>query len=326
MGGRATGGNDDGGGTRGGFSGTRVLVDGKVCSRCGEWKPLDGFQRNKTKPNGIESSCRECRNSIRRINAPTLDTQPVHIPERPLEPALLIPDCHIPNHDEKAWGLMLRAAMALRPKHIVILGDFADGETLSSHAPTQPGLQDFEAELAAVNKCLDQLDCLKAENKIYIEGNHEFRLDRYLMERAPGLYHSVKWQNVLKLHYRGWTWVPYRKSVKLGKLNLTHDTGSAGMNAHRASSKAFGGSCVIGHTHRMAVEITGRFDGTPYLAAMLGWLGDAEKAATYLHEAKASDWVHGFGVAYLEPQTGIVHLQPVPIVSGKCVVAGQLIR
>lgn len=321
----------DGNGNRsgdGGASGQSGMVgddSSKACSRCGERKPLTEYPRNRSKLGGYDQRCRECKNIPRRVKpAPAFDSRPVLIPEKPPEPILLIPDCHIPNHDEKAWGVMLRAAMLLKPKHIVILGDFADGETLSSHAPTQPGQHDFEQELAIVNKCLDQLDSLGAENKIYASGNHEFRLDRYLMERAPGLYHSIKWQNVLNLYGRGWTWVPYRKSVKLGKLNITHDTGTAGMNAHRASAKAFGGSCVIGHTHRLAYEVTGRFDGTPYLAAMLGWLGDAEKAATYLHEAKSADWVHGFGVGYLEAN-GIVHIQPVPIVAGRCIVQGRLV-
>lgn len=219
---------------------------------------------------------------------------------------------------------MLRVGQWLKPKHIAILGDFADGETLSAHPATKPGIVSFGQEVDGVKACLDQLDLMGAENKIYVEGNHEFRLDRYLMERAPAMFHAVKWQELLGLHDRGWKWTPYRKSAKIGKLNLTHDTGSAGMNAHRTSAKAFGGSVVIGHTHRMAYEVTGRFDGPPYLAAMLGWLGDAEKAAGYIHEAKASDWVHGFGVFWMEPASGIVHVQPVPIVNGRCVVNGKL--
>ena len=262
---------------------------------------------------------------MKGVPAPELDTRPVVIPERPLEPILFIPDCHIPNHDEKAWGLLLRVGLALKPKHIVILGDFADGETLSAHPPTKPGEQDFQVEIDAVKKCLDQLDALGAENKIYVEGNHEFRLDRYLMERAPALFRQIRWQNVLELFRRNWNFIPYRKSTKLGKLHLTHDTGNAGMNAHRTSAVKFGGSVMIGHTHRMAYEVKGRFDGTPYLAVMLGWLGDAEKAAGYLHEVvAASDWVQGFGVGYLEPASGIVHVQPVPIVHGRCVVNGKL--
>lgn len=243
-----------------------------------------------------------------------------------LETGLIIPDCHIPNHNEEAWNLLLKVGASLKPSHLVLLGDFADGETLSAHPATKPGNSDFSSELDAVDKCLMQLDRLGASKKIYIEGNHEFRLDRYLMERAPSLFRSVKWPSLLKLQGRGWRWVPYRKSAKVGKLHLTHDTGSAGINAHRTSAKAFGGSAAIGHTHRMSYEVTGRFGGTPYLAAMFGWLGDAEKAATYLHEAKSSDWVHGFGVFYLEPDTGIMHVQPVPIVNGRCVVGGKLFK
>ena len=240
-----------------------------------------------------------------------------------LECGLLIPDCHIPNHDERAFAVMLRVAAALKPSTIVILGDFADAETLSAHPPTAPGERDFDSEVDAVRVALDRLDKCGARRKVYIEGNHEFRLDRYLMGNAPPLFRHVRWQNVLELHRRGWEWVPYRKSVRVGKLNLTHDVGTAGMNAHRVAAKAFGGSAAIGHTHRMAYEVTGRFNGKPYLAAMFGWLGDAAKAATYIHEAKASDWVHGFGVFYMEPN-GIVHVQPVPIVDGRCVVNGKL--
>jgi predicted phosphodiesterase len=240
-----------------------------------------------------------------------------------LRKLFFIPDCHHPNVSEGAWSLMLRVASYFEPDDIVIMGDFADAETLSAHAPTKPGIRDFEDELESVKKALDQLDALGASNKIYVSGNHEFRLDRYMMENAPGLYRSVQWQSLLDLKGRGWTWVPYRKSIRLGKLHLTHDVGSAGMNAHRVAARAFGGSAAIGHSHRLAYEVTGRFDGPPYLAAMFGWLGDASKAGDYLHEARSSDWVHGLGIGYLEP-SGIVHVTPIPFVNGRCVVEGEL--
>lgn len=292
---------------------------GKECSRCHETKPVNAFRPQRTFCKECEKSARQARNA-----KPTLDTTPMAKVEVPLEPVLLIPDCHIPNHNERAWGLMLRVAMSLKPKHIVILGDFADGETLSAHPATKPGEVSFEQEVAGVRKCLDQLDALGATNKIYASGNHEHRLDRYLMSNAPAMFHCIKWQNVLTLYERGWTWVPYQKSIALGKLNITHDTGTAGINAHRQAAQLFGGSSVIGHTHRMSYEVRGRLGGTPFLACMLGWLGDFEKAASYMHEAKSAEWVHGFGVGYLEPQSGVVHLQPVPIVHGKCVVNGRL--
>lgn len=220
---------------------------------------------------------------------------------------------------------MLRAAATLRPSILVVLGDFADGESLSLHEPDEPGTRDFMDELGCVMRALSELDALGAARKVYVEGNHEQRLKRYLARNAPALYRNLSLPELLKLAERGWEWVPYKQSVKIGKLHLTHDTGSAGMNAHRASAKAFMGSCVIGHTHRMAYEVTGRFDEAPYLSAMFGWLGDVRTAARYLHEAKSAEWVHGFGVFYLEPASGIVHVQPVPIVQGRCVVQGRLV-
>jgi hypothetical protein len=57
---------------------------------------------------------------------------------------------------------------------------------------------------------------------------------------------------------------------------------------------------------------------------MFGWLGDVSKI-TYAHRIQAMrDWMLGFGIAYLEPRTGYVHMQPVAIVGYRCVVGGKL--
>lgn len=257
------------------------------------------------------------------------DNTPINIAfptDKPIVRVGFIPDCHHPNAHTKSWSLMLRAMHRWQPEVLVVLGDFADAETLSAHPPDEPGSRDFADEVESVKKALDQLEELHAVSQVYIAGNHEFRLERYLARQAPALFRQLKgWPTLLDLHERGWQWVPYRRSASLGKLHITHDTGSAGMNAHRMSSAVFGGSALIGHTHRMAYEVRGRYDSTPYLAAMLGWLGDAAEAGKYMHEAKSAEWVHGFGVGLLETGTGIVHLQPVPIVHGRCVVGGELV-
>jgi len=308
---------------------------GKTCRHCNQTKPLSAFPKNPHR-----AKCNACENARKRAKykprapeptapvpevreyAPPPPPSPVP-PDEDMKRLLIIPDCHVPNHNEKAWSLMLRVGLWLKPDVIVILGDFADGETLSAHPATKPGERDFEDEVVEVKKALDQLEMLGAERRIYVSGNHEFRLDRYLMSQAPNLFRSLRWEQLLDLERRGWEWVPYKKSIRVGKIHITHDTGSAGMNAHRNASKAFGGSSIIGHTHRAALEVTGRFDGPPFVAAMFGWLGDAEKAASYMHEASAASWVHGFGIGYMQPD-GIVHLQLVPIVNGRCVAQGRL--
>jgi hypothetical protein len=151
-------------------------------------------------------------------------------------------------------------------------------------------------------------------------GNHEFRLERYIAKNAPAVEGLFSYENWVEDH--GWETVPYLSTYKLGKLNITHDTGTAGMNAHRDAASAHMGSTVIGHTHRLAYEVRGKVDGVPYLAAMFGWLGDPAKI-TYLHNAKAAHWVHGFGIGYML-EDGVTHVQPVPIIDGKCMVEGKL--
>lgn len=219
---------------------------------------------------------------------------------------------------------MLKAARQLQPDHIVLLGDFADFYSVSAHDKDPRRVQSLDSEVAAVKARLKELAALKPERFTYVSGNHEDRLSRFLMQRAPALIGTVDIKELFELKQFGIDWVPYKRSFKVGKLHITHDTGSAGVNAHRTSARAFMGSTVIGHTHRMSYEAVGTFEGAPYLAAMLGWLGDFE-AVDYLHAVKAREWVHGFGVGYMEAG-GVVHVQPVPIVNKCCVVAGQLIR
>lgn len=41
-------------------------MDTKRCSKCGEIKPLNEFSKDRHKANGTTSSCKECRNKVRR--------------------------------------------------------------------------------------------------------------------------------------------------------------------------------------------------------------------------------------------------------------------
>lgn len=241
-----------------------------------------------------------------------------------LKKVFFFPDSHIPNEHEN-YAVALRACRAFAPDTIVLLGDWMDAESLSSHAPTKPGLTDFNAEVEYARARLDELDAVPGvSKKVYIMGNHEWRLERYLAERAPALFKSVSLPALLGLHERGWVSSAYHETYKLGKLNVTHDTGSAGLNAHRSAASDHMGSTVIGHTHRMAYEVRGKLSGAPYVAAMFGWLGDPKKV-DYLHQAKAAHWTHGFGIGYVQ-DNGVVHIVPVPIINGECVVEGRLIR
>lgn len=238
---------------------------------------------------------------------------------------LFVPDTHAPAHHPPSWNCMLRAAKVFRPNEVVVLGDFVDADTISAHARTKAATHSrLIDEVRPVRALLHQLETLGAQKLQYIMGNHEYRLERYLAKEAPALDELVNWDTLLKLTENGWGITPYKKTYQLGKLNLTHDVGQAGANAHRGAGQAFMGSTVIGHTHRMAYEVRGRIGRRPYVTAMFGWLGEPD-AIDYVHEARAREWVHGFGIGWHDTSTGMVHLQPVPIVDGKACVLGRLV-
>ena len=219
---------------------------------------------------------------------------------------------------------MLKAAKIARIRNAVILGDFADFISVSSHSK-RPDQRNLKTEVDGVNKLLDEFDSVLRGRRIYISGNHEDRLQRYLQDKAPELFDTVHVAQLLSLKRRGWEFVPYKQHIKIGKLFLTHDAGRAGKTAHYDALNAFQGNIVIGHTHRFGYAVEGSARGKPHVGAMLGWLGDISKV-DYMHSIRAKrDWAHGFGIAYIEPD-GCVHITPIPIVNGKVVVEGHLVK
>lgn len=241
----------------------------------------------------------------------------------PLQKWLLIPDCHVPYQDKRAYALMLKAAKQAGIKKAVILGDYADFYAISAHSKN-PQAVDLQWEVDEVNKRLDEL-ATQFDEVVFIEGNHEDRLQRYLRDKAPELFGMFSVSKLFKLRERGWRHVQYKHSTKIGKLHLTHDCDKAGKHAHHDALAAFQGNVVIGHTHRIGYAVEGNAKGKPHVGAMLGWLGDVEQV-DYMHRVRVKrDWAHGFGVAYVEPD-GCVHVTPVPIVNGKVVVEGRLVK
>lgn len=243
-----------------------------------------------------------------------------------LEAVLFVPDCHHPFADMRAWRLMLNVAKDLKPKHLIVIGDFLDCYSVSSYSKDPSRLANLPQEVAAGNKALDQLDNLKAKNKIYIGGNHEDRLQRYLADKAPELFDFVSIPKIMKLAERGWKYVAYKDHTKLGKVNLTHDVGTAGRYATYKALDTFQHSVITGHTHRLGYVVEGNATGEVKLSASFGWLGDASKV-DYMHKMLvAKNWALGFGVGYLDPASGAIYTTPIPIVNYTACFNGKLYK
>ena len=243
------------------------------------------------------------------------------------ETVLIVPDTHRPFHDVKAWALFMRCARQLQPKHLVIIGDFADCYAVNEHAKDPDMVSIFQEEIDDVMNGLDQLDALGARHKYYIEGNHEDRIARYV-SKHPELKGVLTTQRLFKLTERGWHFTPYKQHTNIGKVWFTHDVGVASRTAIFRSLDLYQHSVVTGHTHRLMYVVEGTALGNePKVAASFGWLGDVERI-DYMHRAKArASWALGFGVGTYNPKTGFMYLTPVPILPDySCCINGTVYR
>lgn len=239
---------------------------------------------------------------------------------------LICPDTHVPYQDKRAWKLFLKAGAAFKPDVLLHIGDLADCYSVSAHSKSPNRDRRLKWEMEEVNKALDQLDALGADTKHFIAGNHESRLERFIEEKAPELFGLVNIPALFKLAERRWTYTPYKKHLRLGKLYFTHDVGACGRYAVHRALDFYRHGVVTGHIHRIGYVVEGNLAGEQQVSANFGWLGD-NKAIDYAQQGKVErDSALGFGIGYHDTSTDYVYLCPVPIVHSSCVVEGKLFR
>jgi hypothetical protein len=164
----------------------------------------------------------------------------------------------------------------------------------------------------------------RADELIFCEGNHEVRLPALIASKCPELHGLVSIREYLGLDDHGWRWVPYKQSVRIGKMSYTHDVGRYGMYAARWTLHDMGSNVCFGHTHKLGLWIEGNQHEGARVAMNVGWLGNVD-AVDYQHADKARrENQHGLGVVY-QDQDGVSFCHPVPIIGGRCEVAGRMV-
>lgn len=242
--------------------------------------------------------------------------------------ALVIPDCHIPYEDKRAYELMLKVAKDINPDEIVILGDYADFYAVNSHgkdAAVKNGL--LQDEVHEVVMRLKQLKTMFPDAKrVFIEGNHEYRLARYINSKCPDLYGVFDTESVLELKLLGYEFVPYGPNQKyrvLGsKLIARHEPLAGGKHVAQNTVEKAMHSVIFGHTHRIQEAQIVTIHGENYRGISSGWLGDtSHKVMQYVRGHH--QWAHGFSVVHvLDDGTWFNSL--IHIVNYKCYYNGYV--
>ena len=175
---------------------------------------------------------------------------------------LVIGDAHVTNSQSLRRFQWLSSYLTKVPgfDYIIIIGDFLTLSSLSAWDRDKRLLMEgrrLSKEIEAGNAALDLIEQnAKGAKLIFIEGNHEYRLRRYIETHPELASDSFTVPSLLALGQRGWEWIPYRSYKELGGIHFTHiPFGKAkeisGKDICSKAELVTIGSTVFGHTHEL---------------------------------------------------------------------------
>ena len=210
------------------------------------------------------------------------------------ELTLVIGDSHVTDGQDlgrfEALGYWIEEN---QPETILSIGDFLDVKSLSAWDMNKRLLMEgrrYAKEIEAGNEALDLLQgptyVLQEQQRegkrklykpkwIYIEGNHEWRIGRYI-EQHPELEGHIDYIKELKLKERGFIHIPYKEYYLHNGIAFTH-VPISGNGSPRSGSiynqlnyalAEHQTSIVWGHTHKLAIAGIHRHGSEHYNQAM----------------------------------------------------------
>lgn len=246
------------------------------------------------------------------------------------------PDLHYPFVDPKALGALLLSLELLQPREFGFLGDASDCHAWSSHPPKskmEAAAHSFnEYEMKPLNRMIDMVED-NSERQKFLEGNHEDRVERRLLEMGAvgkAIEDLVSPRILLTQDRKNLEYVPYQRdpSAPIPHVKIADDyiaTHGWSVSKHAAAKHlelAKGWSILFGHVHRAQVHcsrepITGRLlravcPGTMSLLQPL-----------YLQH-NPSEWSHGFELVWVTNDRKSWTSYTVMIRDGVCVLPGGL--
>jgi hypothetical protein len=172
------------------------------------------------------------------------------------------------------------------------------------------------AEFDMAKKILSIIRNRFPDAKIYYnEGNHEYRLPRYLARNAPELYNvpGMTVRDFLKIETWGIQWIPTEEDVHFGKLSVFHGheyRGGGLMVARTMLIKAMD-NILFGNFHRPQEFIKPTIKDKILGSWSTGCLCDLHPR--YLPK---NDWVHGFAIVTLS-ENGNFQIENKKIINGE---------
>lgn len=145
---------------------------------------------------------------------------------------IVISDVHFGVEDPEAWEFTLQLLGLFEPDLFLYLGDLLEFESLSRYLKKPSVMLTLGGEILKFRQETLRLKELMGKPILFLPGNHEDRLERYLASKAPELS-SLQEQEILQdqplslsslLGFKkiGVREVEDKRNLKFGKLNFIH--------------------------------------------------------------------------------------------------------
>ena len=193
----------------------------------------------------------------------------------------VINDTHHCLQDQRAVDLALDVFEDIQPEVLFLNGDILDAFNLNFYSPKHPEIQfkledEFNSARLFLEDCRKRLPNAKI---IYNAGNHEHRVDRFIIAYAKPFWGLLSVEKQLRLDDLEIEYYPYNNAynVKGTSLYLQHSPPSYGENGARTSLlKKPGASFIYGCTHRMQAAHVTHANGEVHSVYFNGWLGSID--------------------------------------------------
>lgn len=237
---------------------------------------------------------------------------------------LVLPDLHFPFHCRKFVRLATKIIKEINPDGLVQLGDAIDAFQISTYSKDparrntlKEDIEDYKLQLNEWSRHLKRGALIHL-----LEGNHEYRLKRFIASQARDLHGLIPdWPTLLGIDLRTkcgphkWHWHPYTKwdSCRIGDCILLH---GFYYNQHTAMTMLAKYKCntIAGHTHRVQYVT----DGVHYAAT----LGHGSNEIETAHNPVPTGWQQAMGLLRVDHH-GKTNFEILTVKDGRTVINGK---
>lgn len=241
--------------------------------------------------------------------------------------AVVFGDRQSPFHDKRAFRLLLKFIVAVKPDALINLGDDADCFWWSTYPKKfgsirPPRLRYGWNASGEVRAVRDDWAAIKEASggakRYYLMGNHEERCRRIVQNQTPAI--ETDGTDFRSVFGAGDFWdhvYDYGDAIRLGHLWFTH---GHLVRVHTAKSMLdqWGTSVVFGHVHRWELYSRRTKNGEHHAAFGVPCLCDLDA-----HYLALPNWSQGFAHVTWTP-TGLFSLTTIPILPGYHAVFGGI--